>query len=151
MKMRRPGKTEPYILEADRGSESPTIFNIRELTWEEMIEVNDDPPMPLKDAMEVNAIMQLAKEEDRELTEAEVKTVNAISSSDQEMIFKANKQQAKIVSIGLDSIDNLFDENNEPMDMDAKSFVKFARMTEIREIGLAIMAMSQPGANAAKK
>ena len=151
MKMRRPGKTEPYVLKADRGSESPTIFNIRELTWEEMIEVNDDPPMPLKDAMQVNSIMQLAKDENRELTEAEVESINAISATDENMIFKANRQQAQIVKLGLVSIDNMLDDSNEPFEVTPDEFVKNARMVEIREVGAAIMALSQPGDETVKK
>jgi len=151
MKMRRPGITEPYILKADRESDNPTIFNIRQLSWEEMNEVNSDPPMTIEDAVKVKTIMGRAKEESRELNDEEVKIINDINLSDHEMLHKANIQQAKIVEFSLESIEGALDENNEVMELTTKDFITYARIDDIREIGLAIMALSQPGAESAKK
>lgn len=143
MKIRRPGKTQEYILEQDRESDKPTIFEYRSLTWQEMSEVSLLSPMSMEEAFQINAIYQRAADEERELTDDEAKEIQSISKLDKDYLHKLNLQHAKACRIGLTRIRNLVDEDNQPIELTPEEFVNAADPGAIRELGTAIMNASK--------
>ena len=142
MKMRRPGQTKDYILEADRESDEPTVFEFHQLSWKEMASVNKEAALTMDQAIQVNAIYVLAKSEDRELTDDEKKRVTEIAPMGTEMIHRLNMQHSKAVKLGLEKIKNLRDENNQPLEISIEEFEKFADRAVVRELGTAIIQFS---------
>lgn len=143
MKVRRPGKIQEYILEQDRQSDKPTVFEYRPLTWQEMSEVSLLSPMSMDDALQINAIYQRAEAEDRELTTDEIKEIQSVSKIDKEYLHKLNLQHAKACRIGLVRIRHLVDEDNQPVEMMPEEFVDAADPGPIRELGTQIMNASK--------
>ncbi len=149
MKMHRPGSTYQYILEEDRDSAKPTIFNLfNALTWEQMEEVNAKPALALEDAVEVMRIKAVAEEEDRELSDDENKKIGAMMGK--EASSRLNHQNAKSCNYGIKSIENLYDmETGELMDVSSKEtsenkmsisdFVINAPVVVLRELGMQII------------
>lgn len=143
MKIRRPGTTEEYILERDRGSDTPTVFFGRPLTWKEMDKISNLSPMTMEDAFKINAIHQLAISEERKLTNEENKNIVAISAMDKEKHHKLIIQMAKACELALTEIKNLVDEKGAAIEMTVEEFIDAVDTGAIRELGTWIIGLSK--------
>ena len=159
--MHRPGSTYPYILEEDRDSENPTIFNLcSALTWEQMEDVNAKPALALEDAIEVMSIKSVAEEESRELTDDENKKIASMMGK--EASSRLNHQNAKSCNYGIECIENLCDiKTGEPMEeitkdagsdnkMTIAGFVTNAPVAVLRELGMQIIKGNELKGDAVK-
>lgn len=143
LKIDKPGRSKEYILQADRESSSPTVFEFRPLTWEEMAELNEYAPMTAEQAVQIAAIMASARAENRELTPEESERIAQILPLDATYTRLATKQAAVAVRHGITRILNLVDLDGNRLEMSGAEFAKYAPGSALRELGQEIIKNSR--------
>lgn len=143
MRINNPSKVFDYTLLADRESQSPTVFVLRRLTWEEIGEYQIASPLSLSDAMRAARIVAAAEEENRKLTDEEAAQIDAAFPDTPEHIVRITAAYAKILPYGILEIRNLQDESGAPITLEPKVFVKAAPGAVIRELGQELMRISR--------
>lgn len=137
-------RTWEYTLEEDRASESPTVFVLRRLTWEQMQEVNALSPYLPSQLRRIELAREAAKHEERELSEEEIQSILTESGRDERQVAVAiTRMYACAVRLGLKEVRNVADENGQPISIGADDFVKAASTGMLRELGEQIIAGSR--------
>jgi len=152
MKLTRKDKTKEYILEADRGSDNPTVFHYRKLRWKEMNKLNKMKVMDIETAFEVTKIVNAAKNEGRDHTPEENARLKKLLKVDEEFLDKLAEMKAAACGMGLVKIEGMLDDDGEPYDIKVSDFVEIADGDVLREVGDVIILDSKiPGGNNAEK
>lgn len=142
LKMHSPDKSVDYVLIADRESEAPTRFLLRQLTRAQMLDILDKAPMDAQTAKEVNAINQRAKDEGRGLTDDEqARYADLLTGCD--YARRQNEQHTLAVTLGLVGITGMLDDDGQPMEMGLSAFIEWAPSPVIYELGCEVIRMNR--------
>lgn len=151
MRIRKPGITKEYVLREDRESATPTVFTLRQLTWEENAKLHELSPMSTETALQVHAITSKAMADGRELTDDEAHEINRLQKVDAEFINKLNRQMAQAVRFGVVEIRDLYDMDGHPLHVSVNDFVTQADPATLRELGEEIIRFTRLTEDTAKK
>lgn len=151
LRIDKPGRREEYVLNADRESSEPTVFELRPLTWEEMAEVNEQVPMTPEQALQVAAIVAPARAEGRELNEDEILRIHEAVPMDVRHLRKVTKQMAVAARYGIARIRNLLDLDGNVIEMGSAEFARQAPAEALREIGARVLEISRHPGDTIKK
>jgi hypothetical protein len=142
MKLLNPAKRRDYVLEADRGSQQPTVFVLRRLTREEFLEFSALAPFTLDQAARIQRITQAARAEGRDLDDAErreLATVVPDIKAASRLLVRAHEYAA---ARGVAEIRDLVDEDLRPLEMSVAEFLRFAPADVVQELGSAVIEWS---------
>jgi hypothetical protein len=143
MKINNPSRRFEYILQSDREAQSPTVFCLRRLTWEELGDYQMASPVNLDRAIEVARIAQAAQAQARELTSEEVERLSELVPNTTEFMKKITAAYVVALRFGLVEIRGLQDENNQPLELSVPDFLRAAPSAVIHELGQELMQMSR--------
>lgn len=143
IKIINPASTVDYVLKADRGSELPTTFALRPLTWEQCGEFTKASPFTPDIAQRIYAITKRAEDEGRDLSEDEEAEINALSPDGIDSAMQFNRQYALAVEHGVVEIRGLLDHRGAPMKCTPREFARCASPEMLGELAGEILNMSR--------
>lgn len=134
-----------YVLKEDRKSDAPTVFVLRRLTSEQLAAVVELSPIPIHIAMRVETLRKAAKDEKRELSEAELAEIDRLlpDTDDAQRTARTATQMGRAAALGIERIRGLIDEHGNPIEMTGAQFVERCTQLEwLIELGNAVLAFS---------
>lgn len=142
MRLLNPTKRREYILEADRGSDNPTVFVLRRLTREEFFEFAALAPFSAQQAEAIERIVRAARRERRALNADEQAALAQIMPDTRAALRALTRANEFAARCGLVEIRNLLDEEMRPLEMSVADFARFAPADVIQELGAAVIDWS---------
>lgn len=143
MKINNPARTFDYVLQADREAQSPSVFVLRRLTWEELGEFQMASPVSMESAMPIARTVQAAQAAGRELTAQEVDQMNALVPNTAEFLKKITAAYVVALRFGLTEIRALQDEDGQPIELSVPTFLRAAPGEVIQELAQELMRLSR--------
>lgn len=132
-----------YVLEEDRGSQQPTTFVLRRLTWQEATELQKHSPYTVVQGIELAAIRNRCEAEGREMTpEERARHDEIVGEPTAEKLAAVNEQLAAAARMGIVKILGLVDERGEPAEVSPEVFVRHARVDWVAELGREVLRIS---------
>ena len=151
LKFDKPGRRIEYVLKADRGSESLTIFALRPLTWMEMEEVNAETPFSEEQALQIAVIAAPARAEKRALTQDEMREIEAASPRDTHYMRRLTRYFARAARFSLVEIRGLIDLAGNPTEARPDEFLAHAPVEVLHELGAQAIEISRHSEDIIKK
>lgn len=145
VKVSKPGHRAEYILRDDRESELKTVFELGPLTQEEIGQFNEMSPQTPEQSLKLAVVVAPSISEGRQLNDEELERIQKIVP-DAHSPKHANallRQYGYAVRRGLKRIRGLLDDEGNPQEMDAETFVKCADRNSVIELGIEILRISQ--------
>lgn len=143
MRIADPARRSEYILKADRESASPTVFVLRRLTREQMLDCAAAAPISMQEVMRIGRIVTAAKAEARELNDEENAVMKALEPQNFAEVKRALGSHALAIELGVTEIRSLTDEHGAPLAMSAADFARAAPADVVSELGEAVVNFSQ--------
>lgn len=150
IRVHRPGKVFEFILEADRESAQPTVFDIRPLSWEEDEQIKAISPLTPEQSLQINAIRLHAESERRGLSVEELARINEIAPADREFMGRLTAQMARAAGFGLAGVRNLVDLDGAAIEAAAADVLRMLSADQVRELGAEVIRITRLSAADAK-
>lgn len=145
MKFLNPAKRKEYVLEADRSSQTPTVFVFKRLTREDFFEFSGLSPFTLEQAAKIDRILKPSRDEKRVPTDEERAEVQAVMPDFKETAKALTRAYDFALQRGLVEIRNLYDESMQPLQMSVPDFISYAPVDVVQELGSALIEWSVLG------
>lgn len=143
MRLFNPARRFEYVLREDAGSERPTTFILRRLTWAELGEFAARSPYTLEQSVAISRIVEAARAEGHPLGDEDNAAIEAIAPTTTELLAKLTHAFADVVREGVVEIRGLLDEHGNPLAMSPADFARAAPPAVIQELGNEILARSR--------
>lgn len=143
LRIHNPHERVNYVLEEDRSSGDPTVFELRRLTWKELMGFQTSVPVSAVDQVRVQAVLQPIQAEKRPPTEGEIARLVAIVPNWGEIAPRFAELNARVCQSGIFAIRGLQDRAGNSLELSVEKFIEHASPAMLSELCGQIFEISQ--------